>query len=70
MWVQIAEHLTLGCVVFRLGRAENPRETSAAPVKIKMLLVYETALLYFSVVRGSHPLTLSIGIIRSGKKNA
>lgn len=65
--VQIAAHMY---VVFKLGWAENTGQTSVAPVKRKMLLLCESTLLYFSVVRGSHPLTFSTGIIRSGKKNS
>lgn len=50
-------------MVFKLilGWAENTRQTSVAPVKIKRQLLWETAWLSFSVVRGSlrFPLTLT-----------
>lgn len=58
-WIQIGAYhtFTCACVCFKLilGWAENTRMDSVAPVKIKMVLLCETALLYFSVEWGYHP---------------
>lgn len=45
-----------------LGWAENTRQTAVAPVKMKMLLLCENALLYFSAIQGYHPYVFPLAL--------